>query len=71
MKIKRYLSIAAVILLLVFIIQNITVVDIRFLFWQLSVSGAIMFFILLIIGVVIGWLLRGHYQLRKISRRDE
>lgn len=70
MNIKRYLAIIALILLLVFIVQNVTVVDIRFLFWQLSVSRAIMFFILLAIGIVIGWLLHGYYQLRKTSRRD-
>lgn len=71
MNIKRYLTISLVILLLVFIMQNITVVEIRFLFWQLSVSRALMFFILLVLGVAIGWLLHGFYQLRKDSRRNE
>jgi len=70
MNIKRYAMIAVAIVLLVFILQNVTVVEIRFLFWQLSVSRAIMFFILLAVGMIIGWLLHGYYRLRKNSRLD-
>ena len=32
-----------------------TVVDIRFLFWTLSMSRALLMFFLLAIGIVIGW----------------
>jgi len=70
MNLKRYAMIAVAIILLVFILQNVTVVEIRFLFWQFSVSRAIMFFILLAVGMIIGWLLHGYYRLRKNSRHD-
>ena len=38
-----------------FIIQNVTVVEIRFLFWTLSMSRALLMFFLMAIGIVIGW----------------
>lgn len=43
-----------------FIVQNVVVVEIRFLFWTLSMSRSILTFFLLAIGVIIGWLLHSH-----------
>ena len=70
MKIKAYVTIAAAILLLVFILQNMTVVDIRFLFWQFSVSRAIMILLVLLVGMVIGWVLHGLYRVRRPKRSE-
>ena len=69
MNIKHYAGIAAGLILVIFILQNMTVVDVRFLFWHLSVSRAIMIFILLAIGIVIGWLLHSYYLTHKAARR--
>lgn len=49
-------------LVVIFIVQNVAVVEIRFLFWSLSMSRAIFMFLLLVIGIVIGWVLRGHMK---------
>lgn len=68
MNIKTYSTLAAGILLLIFVLQNMTVVEIRFLFWQFSVSRAIMIILLLIIGFAIGWVLHGIYRKRKSPR---
>lgn len=54
-------------LAVLFIIQNVTVVEIKFLFWSIEMSRALMMFLLLAIGVVIGWFLHGilkHRQTR-------
>jgi len=59
MKFKIILSLVAAALIIIFIVQNVAVVDIRFLFWKLSMSRSLMMFFLVIIGVVIGWFLRG------------
>ncbi len=40
-----------------FIIQNTVVVKIQFLFWAIEMSRALLIFMLLAIGVIIGWLL--------------
>lgn len=54
-------------LAVIFIIQNVTVIDIRFLFWTLSMSRALLMFFVLAIGVVIGWSLHS----LSVSRRGE
>jgi len=54
-------------LVVIFIIQNVTVIDIRFLFWTLSMSRALLMFFVLAIGVVIGWSLHS----LSVSQREE
>jgi uncharacterized integral membrane protein len=46
-------------LAVVFIIQNVAVMELRFLFWTLSMSGALLMFLILSAGIVLGWLLHG------------
>ena len=52
-------------LVLTFIIQNVTVVEIRFLFWSVQMSRSLMILMLLIIGIIIGWFLHGHFRITK------
>ncbi|HQU15273.1 MAG: hypothetical protein B7Z66_09130 [Chromatiales bacterium 21-64-14] len=49
---------ALVTVVLVFVVQNTAVVDIRLFFWTVSLSRALLVFLLLAVGVVMGWLLR-------------
>ena len=51
----------------IFIIQNVTVVDMRFLFWTLSMSRALLMLLILSVGIVLGWLLHGSFSRRKRS----
>jgi len=60
MNFKLVLSAILAGLAAIFIIQNTAVVDIRFLFWTLSMSRLLLFFFLLVIGVILGWLLHGY-----------
>ncbi len=62
---KLYLVLALIALVLIFTVQNAVVVDIRFLFWSFSMSRALVIFFTLSIGVVVGWLLRGHLVRKK------
>lgn len=50
---------------LVFVAQNIDVVTMKFLFWELSMSRAVLLFFSLLIGFVIGWLLHSYIAYRK------
>lgn len=52
-------------LILLFVLQNTAVVDIRILFWTVSMSRSLMFFILVVVGIAIGWFLRGHFRGRR------
>jgi len=45
---------------LLFIIQNISVIDIRFMFWTLSISNALLMILLCLTGLILGWLLHSY-----------
>jgi uncharacterized integral membrane protein len=53
----------------VFIIQNVTVYELRFLFWPLSMSKAL--FMILSVGIIPGWLLNGSFNSRKSRSQDK
>ena len=55
-------------LAVIFIIQNVAVVEIRFLFWTFAMSRSLFMIFLLVIGIVVGWLLNSYYHLRKTTR---
>jgi len=52
-------------LILLFIIQNVAVVEIQFLFWSIQMSRSLLIFFLLAIGIIIGWFLHGYLRQRK------
>jgi lipopolysaccharide assembly protein A len=53
-------------LTVLFIIQNVVVVEVRFLFWSIAMSRSLLMFFLIAIGMIIGWLLHSFF----IRRRD-
>ncbi len=52
-------------LAVIFIIQNVAVVEVSFLFWSISMSRALLIFILLVIGFTLGWFLHSYVSYRK------
>jgi len=52
-------------LILLFIIQNVAVVEIQFLFWSIQMSRSLLIFFLLAIGIIIGWFLHSYFKHRK------
>jgi len=52
-------------LVALFIIQNVAMVEIQFLFWSVQMSRSLMMILLLAIGIIIGWFLHGHFSNRK------
>lgn len=55
----------------VFIFQNTDVVELHFLFWKLAMSRALMFALLLFIGLVAGWFLHGHFAQKVLHKKPE
>lgn len=68
MNYKLILSLILACLALLFIIQNAAVAEIHFLFWTFSMSRGLMIFLVLIIGVIIGWLLRSFLGSKKPTK---
>lgn len=44
-------------LVVLFIVQNVAVVEIRFLFWSIQMPRSLMIFLVLGTGMIIGWFL--------------
>lgn len=68
MKTRLILTLVAVAFVVLFVLQNTTVVEIHFLLWSLSMSRSLLIVVFVAVGVVIGWLLRSHVRFKKINR---
>ncbi len=73
MNAKLFIILILIALVAVFIVQNAEVVELRFLFWTLAMSRALMFVFLVLIGIAAGWLLRGHspHKARSTANGDD
>lgn len=49
-------------LVVLFIIQNVAVVEIQFMFWATHMPRSLLMFLLLAIGVIIGWFLHSYVR---------
>jgi uncharacterized integral membrane protein len=65
MNFKLIFSLAMAGMAVLFIIQNVTVVDLKFLFWTLSMSRALLMSLILSIGIILGWLLHSYFKRSK------
>ena len=65
MNFKITLVVILVCLALIFVAQNIDIVTVSFLFWEISMSRAVLLFFSLLIGFIIGWFLNSYLSYRK------
>ena len=61
---KVFLAVLLTAAVLIFAVQNTTVVEVRLLFWTVATSRALMLLIVLLAGVVLGWI--AHAQARRL-----
>ena len=52
-------------LALVFVAQNIDIVSLKFFYWEIAMSRAVLIFFPLLIGFMIGWFLKSYLSYRK------
>jgi lipopolysaccharide assembly protein A len=64
MNLKIALILIATGLAALFIIQNVAIVEVQFLFWSIQLSRSLLIFLLLAIGTIIGWFLHGYIKYR-------
>ncbi len=60
MHIKLVFSLILAGLAVLFVIQNVAVVEISFMLWTVSMSRSLLIFFLLSIGIIIGWLMHSY-----------
>jgi putative membrane protein len=61
---KLTLSLVLIGLIVLFTLQNTQVVEVRLLFWKLSMSRVLLIFLLLVAGAALGWFAHGAYRHR-------
>ena len=59
MNAKKIIVLVLVAFLLLFILQNTQVVEVRLIFWTISMSRALMLLGTLLMGFIAGWLIKG------------
>jgi uncharacterized integral membrane protein len=70
MKVKLGISVILAFLVFLFVTQNTEMVQVDFLSWTLEISLALLVFIMLGFGIIIGWLLNSYLRFTR-SRRQE
>jgi Protein of unknown function (DUF1049). len=70
MNFKITLVIILACLALIFVAQNIDVVTVSFLFWEISMSRAVLLFFSLLIGFIIGWFLNSYLSYLRDKRES-
>lgn len=65
MKLKLAITIFLLIFVIVFLIQNAAIVEIRFLFWNVAVPRSLLVVMLLLIGMIVGWFVRAMYRISR------
>jgi putative membrane protein len=72
MNFKLILSLVLAGMAVLFIIQNVPAVELTFLFWTLSMSRALVMFLFLLTGIILGWSLHSRFGRKKtISLQNE
>ncbi|MEO0616702.1 MAG: LapA family protein [Pseudomonadota bacterium] len=62
---KSLITTALIFMVMVFAIQNAAVVEIRLLFWQIAFPRSLLIFLMLLIGIVIGWVTRSFFLISR------
>jgi uncharacterized integral membrane protein len=65
MHLKLILSLILAGLAVLFVIQNVTVIQMRFLVWSLSMTLSLFIFLLFATGLIVGWLLHSYWSYRR------
>ncbi len=65
MKTKLFIASGLILLVMIFAVQNAATVDIRLLFWDVAFPRSLLIFLMLLIGMVIGWSLRSVFRILK------
>ena len=71
MRYKIILSVALLLIVQIFIFQNMEIVPVRILFWTITVSRVFLMFFMLIIGIIVGWLLNSYFQYHKKQKETK
>ena len=64
---KLFLSVLLAGLAVLFVVQNVAVVEVRFLLWGLHMTLSLLIFMLFAGGLIVGWLLHSYWLYRRTA----
>ncbi len=67
MNFKIFSILTLIILAAIFITQNVTVVEVNLLFWNVTISRALLIVINLLIGFLLGWFIKSYTGYKKVK----
>ena len=67
MNFRLIFSMLLMVLVIIFMLQNAAIVEIKFLIWEGSLPRSFLIFITFLTGMVVGWLVRAMYRLSKVT----
>ncbi len=70
LKFKMFLGITLLFLVVLFTLQNVAMVEIQFLLWGFSIPRSLLLFIVLFIGILIGWVMKTIAHDSKKANKD-
>jgi lipopolysaccharide assembly protein A len=65
--VKLVLSLILAGLSVLFVVQNVAVVEVRFLFWSLHMTLSLLIFLLFAAGLIVGWMMHSYWAYRRKS----
>ena len=69
---KLVITTGLILLVMIFAIQNAATVEIKLLFWDVALPRSLLIFMMLLIGVIIGWFLRSVFRkLKNQTKKDD
>jgi putative membrane protein len=60
MNLKIFSILTLIILAVIFITQNVTVVEVNLIFWRVTISLALLIAVNLLIGFLLGWFIKSY-----------
>ncbi len=70
MSVKKVSIWVIIFLILIFILQNLDVIDVDFLFWSIKVSLLLVILLPFVLGVLLGWLLTTMYSRNRRQKKQ-
>ncbi len=67
--VKLIIGILLSAIIVLFIVQNVTVVEIHFLTWTFEMSQVLMMFILFIAGIITGWIMHEFHVCKPYQKK--
>lgn len=71
MPVKKIAIGVTLFLLLIVIFQNLTVVDVKIIFWKLSINLLLVILLPFLVGIVMGWFFRSFYGKNQQANKKE